>query len=138
MSNLQRTIVNPAGVCRPIGAYSHAVRVKAGELLFIAGQVALDAEGNLVGKGNVVTQTRQIYQNIGTILESMGASFSNIVEFTTYVVGKESVQPYIEGRRDIFAASFPSGDYPPNTLLVIGGLAREEFLIEISTIAALP
>ena len=71
-------------------------------------------------------------------LEGVGASFSNVVEFTTYVVGQDSVQGFIEGRTEVFPTIFPDGDYPPNTLLVIGGLVREEFLVEVSAVAALP
>lgn len=138
MPQLQRTIVNPPGAPRPIGAYSNAVRVKAGELLFIAGQVALDASGGLVGKGDVRAQTRQAFENIGHALASVGASFSNVVEFTTFLVGRESIQPFMQARNELFPRYFPGGDYPPNTLLIISGLVREEFLVEIKAVAALP
>ena len=138
MTQLQRSIVRPTDMLAPIGAYSHGIRVKAGEFLFVAGQVGLGADGNLVGAGDVSAQARQTFQNIGKVLESVGATFSNVVEFTTYLVGRDSVQPYLDGRVDIFAEIFPNRDYPPNTLLVIDGLVREEFLVEVSAIAALP
>ena len=138
MAQLQRSMVNPPGVSPPIGLYSQVARVRPGELLFIAGQVSIDEDGNLVGEGDIAAQARQTIRNIGRILEGVGASFSNVVEFTTYVVGKENVRPYLEGRAGPYAEAFPDGDYPPNTLLVIDGLVREEFLLEISTVAALP
>jgi enamine deaminase RidA (YjgF/YER057c/UK114 family) len=138
MATLQRTVVNPAQAPQPLGAYSNAVRVKAGELVYIAGQVGVDARGNLVGKGDVQAQTRQIFENLGQVLASVGASFSNVVEFTTYLVGRESVQPFMAARTELFPQLFPRQDYPPNTLLIVNGLVREEFLVEIKAVAALP
>ena len=137
MPNLGRSIVNTVQAPQPIGAYSQAVRVKAGELVFLAGQVGIDADGNLAGE-DVAAQTRQVYANLGKVLESVGASYSSVVEFTTYLVGKESIQPFIQTRTEVFPGIFPEGDYPPNTLLVIDGLVRPEFLVEVKAVAALP
>ncbi len=138
MSELRRAIVNTDKAPQPIGAYSQAIRTAPGELLFIAGQVAVDLEGNPIGIGDMTAQTRQVFDNLEGVLESVGATFSNVVEFTTYVVGRDSVQGFIEGRTEVYPSIFPDGDYPPNTLLVIDGLVREEFLLEISAVAALP
>jgi enamine deaminase RidA (YjgF/YER057c/UK114 family) len=115
-----------------------AARVKAGSFLFVAGQVPVDDAGNLVGAGDAAAQTRQVFQNLGQVLESAGASFNDVVEFTTYVAGSDSVQPFIQARTEIFPRIFPNADYPPNTLLVVAGLVREEFLVEIKAVAALP
>ncbi len=138
MSELSRAIVNTDKAPQPIGAYSQAIRTAPGELLFIAGQVAVGLDGNSVGVGDMTAQTRQVFENLGGILESVGATFSNVVEFTTYVVGRDSVQGYIAGRTEVYPGIFPDGDYPPNTLLVVDGLVREEFLLEIKAVAALP
>jgi enamine deaminase RidA (YjgF/YER057c/UK114 family) len=112
--------------------------VKAGRLVYVAGQVGVDLSGTLVGPGDAAAQTRQVLENIGQILSAAGAGFSNVVEFTTYVVGRSSVQGFIDGRNQVFPDIFPNGDYPPNTLLVVDGLVREEFLVEIKAVAALP
>ena len=138
MPETERQIVNTAAAPQPLGAYSQAIRVRAGELLYIAGQVGVDKDGNLPGDGGLAAQTRQVYDNLGAILNSVGASFSDVVEFTTYVVGRASVQPFMAARAEIFPGLYPDGDYPPNTLLVIEGLVREEFLVEIKAVAALP
>ena len=138
MTALQRAAVKTAEAPQPVGLYSQAMRVQARELMFIAGQIALDTEGKLVGKGNAGAQTRQIYKNIGAILQSVGASFSNVVEFTTYVVGKEALQAFMQARTEIFPNLYPNGDYPPNTLLVVSALVREEYLVEIKAVVALP
>ena len=138
MSELRRAIVSTDQAPQPIGAYSQAIRTAPGELLFIAGQVAVDLNGSPVGVGDMAAQTRQVFENLGGILESVGATFSNVVEFTTYVVGRDSVQAYIAARTEVYPEIFPDADYPPNTLLVVDGLVREEFLLEIKAVAALP
>ena len=138
MAQANRVALNPDGAPRPLGAYSQAVKVSPGSLLYVAGQVGVDQRGNLVGKGDVAAQTRQVFQNIGAVLNGAGASFSDVVEFTTYLVGRESIQPFIEARTQIFPDLFPNGDYPPNTLLVINGLVNEDMLVEIKAVAALP
>ena len=138
MSDLQRTAVISDNAPAPLGAYSVGMTVNAGRLVYVAGQVGVDISGNLVGPGDAAAQTRQVLQNIGGVLEAAGAGFSNVVEFTTYVVGRSSVQGFIDGRNQVFPDIFPNGDYPPNTLLVVHGLVREEFLVEIKAVAALP
>ena len=138
MADLQRTAVTSDKAPAPLGAYSLGMSVNAGRLVYVAGQVGVNAAGELVGPGDAAAQTRQVLQNIGHILEGAGAGFNNVVEFTTYVVGRSSVQGFIDGRNQVFPDIFPDGDYPPNTLLVVDGLVREEFLVEIKAVAALP
>ena len=134
---VQRSVVNTSDAPQPIGAYSQAIRTRAGELLFVAGQVALDADGRLVGEGDVAAQTRQVFDNIGSVLAGAGASFTDVVEFTTYLVGRATIQPFLAARSEVFPAVFPDDDYPANTLLIVEGLVRDEFLVEVKAIAAL-
>lgn len=138
MVDLRRTVVTSDEAPKPLGAYSVGMSVNAGQLLYIAGQVSVDSSGTLVGEGDIAAQTRQVFQNIGHVLAAAGAGFSNVVEFTSYVVGRDSVAGFIEGRTRVFPEIFPDGDYPPNTLLVIEGLVRPEFLVEVKAVAALP
>ena len=134
----ERTTINPQGVPAPIGAYSAVVQANCGHVAYLAGQVALNADGELVGAGDVAAQTKQVFQNLGAALEGIGASFSDVLEFTSYLVGREAVQPFISARSEIFPTLFPNGDYPANTLLVISGLVREDLLVEVKAVAALP
>lgn len=67
-----------------------------------------------------------------------GANLRNVVEFTTYLVGMDSIQPFLSARAALFPSLFPDADYPPNTLLIVDGLVQEEFLVEIKAVAALP
>ncbi len=138
MADLQRTAVTSDRAPAALGAYSVGMTVNAGRLVYVAGQVGVNTAGELVGPGDAAAQTRQVLRNIGHILDAAGAGFSNVVEFTTYVVGRDSVAGFIEGRNQVFPDIFPNGDFPPNTLLVVDGLVREEFLVEIKAVAALP
>ncbi len=138
MTQLEKTIIDPEQLQSPGGEYSSGVKVKAGSLLFVAGQTSMDSEGVLVGEGDAAAQTRQAFQNIGHVLEAAGASFSNVVEFTTYLVGLDSVQPFLEARTELFRELYPPGDHPTNTLLNIHSLAGSKALVEIKAIAVLP
>ncbi|MEC8856484.1 MAG: RidA family protein [Chloroflexota bacterium] len=137
MAGTDRAVITSSKAPQPLGAYSMAMSVSPRKLIYIAGQVSVDSSGSLVGKGNVVAQTRQALKNIGHVLAAAGASFSDVVEFTTYVVGRPSVQGYIQGRSEVYPEMYPDSDFPPNTLLVVAGLVDEDFLVEIKAVAAL-
>ena len=132
-----RTVVKPNKAPGPAGMYSIGVTTSGKKMLFIAGQVALDTSGKLVGEGDVKAQTRQVFDNIGAVLADAGASFDNVVELTSFVVDSKSVAGFLEARKAFFPKLFPKGDYPPNTLLVVSGLAFPEWLVEVKAIAAL-
>ena len=127
-------IDSPNDVHQPPGKYSHAARAE-GPLIVIAGQVALNVEGELVGQDDVAAQTRQVFCNMSAVLTGSATSYANVVEFTYYIVGRENVQGFMDARTDIFDEAYPNGDYPPATLLVVGGLANENFLVEVSALA---
>ena len=110
--------------------YSHVA--KAGNTLYIAGQVAKDKEGNLIGKGDFETQVRQVYTNLQNILNESGGSLQNIVKMTSFLTHYS----YIETFRSVRNEFFPDPQ-PPNTLLFVESLALPEFLVEIEAIAVL-
>jgi enamine deaminase RidA (YjgF/YER057c/UK114 family) len=130
-------IGNPDTLARPMGQYSHVTRVKASELLFIAGQLSADKDGKLVGADDFDAQCVQVFANIEAALKSQGASFANIVEFTTYLVHSQDVAKFMKFRLREFPRFFPNGAYPPNTLLMVDRLVQEPFLVEVQTVAAL-
>ena len=127
---------NPAGLPEPLGAYSHDSRAKASELVFIAGQLAVNEAGELVGKGDFGAQMRQVFDNLGRALRSEGLSFANVTKFTTFLVHSQDIEGFMAVREEIFAKIYPGGKYPPNTLLMIDRLVGEQFLIEVEAIAA--
>ena len=130
-------IYNSAELGTPLGAYSHVTRVRAQEYLFIAGMLSTDKTGNIIGKGDFDTQAAQTFANVRMALESAGASWKNVVQFTTYLVDAKLIEGFMAYRRREFPAMFAGAPYPPNTLLIIDRLVREEFLIEVQTIAAI-
>ena len=130
-------IVNPDALGKPLGQYSQITRVKASEFLFIAGQVATDNNGKAVGPGDFSRQCEQVFANVEAALASQGATFANVVEFTTYLVHSQDIQHFMQFRLREFPRFFPSGKFPPNTLLIVDRLVQEAFLIEVQTVAAL-
>lgn len=128
---------NPDTLAKPAGQYSHVTRVKASELLFIAGQIATDRTGALVGQDDFEAQCAQVFANIGAALRSADAGWKNVVQFTTYVVHSQDIAKLRVFRSREYSKMFPDGNYPPNTLLVVDRLAQESFLIEVQTVAAL-
>ena len=110
--------------------YSHAA--KAGNTLYIAGQIAKDKEGHLVGKGDFETQVRQVYTNLQNILNESGGSLQNIVKMTSFLTHYN----YIETFRSVRNEFFPDPQ-PPNTLLFVESLALPDFLVEIEAVAVL-
>ena len=132
----QIQILNPESLGKPLGQYSNIARVKASEFLFIAGQVGL-RPGTDKAPDDFPTQCAQVFANLGAALTSQGASFANIVEFTTYLLHSQDIAKFMTYRTLEFPRLFPNGAYPPNTLLMIDRLVREEFLIEVSAIAAI-
>jgi enamine deaminase RidA (YjgF/YER057c/UK114 family) len=129
-------IYNPEELGPPMGQYTHVTRVKANEFLFIAGMLSGDSAGNVIGEGDFDLQTRQVFRNIEAALKSAGASWGNVVQFTTYLVHSQDIPKFMEFRLREFPKMFPNGKYPPNTLLMVDRLVKEPFLVEVQTIAA--
>jgi enamine deaminase RidA (YjgF/YER057c/UK114 family) len=127
---------NPSGLAKPLGAYSHVARARTSELVFIAGQVAVNEAGELVGKSDFGVQMRQVFDNLGRALRSEGLSFTNVTKFTTFLVHSQDIEEFMTVRKELFPKLYPSGQYPPNTLLVVDRLVGEHFLIEVEGIAA--
>jgi aminoacrylate peracid reductase len=114
-------------------AYTFSPAVRAGNLLFLSGMTATDENLNLVGPGDIVAQTRYIFQRMEAVLKSLGASCANIVSTTEYLTTTENYKGTAAVRREFF-----KGTYPVATGVIVSGLLREGALIEISAIAVLP
>ena len=130
-------ILNPDALGKPLGQYSHLTRVKASEFVFIAGQVAVDKAGRIVGVDDFDAQCVQTFANIEAALNSVGAGWGNIVQFTTYLVHSQDIAKFMKYRLREFPKMFANGAYPPNTLLMIDRLVQEGLLVEVQTVAAL-
>jgi enamine deaminase RidA (YjgF/YER057c/UK114 family) len=98
--------------------------------------VAAAKEGRVVGADDFDAQCRQVFNNINTALEAVGAGWGDVVQFTTYVVDADDIAKFMQFRLREFPKMFPGGAYPPNTLLIIDRLVQAAFLIEVQTVAA--
>ena len=110
--------------------YSHAAKV--GKTLYIAGQVARDIQGRLVGKGDFGAQARQVYTNLKNILQETGGGLKNIVKTTTILTHYSNVESYKKIRDEFFGKIMP-----PNTLMIVESLASPDFMMEVEAIAVL-
>jgi enamine deaminase RidA (YjgF/YER057c/UK114 family) len=130
------SIYNVPSLGQPSGHFSHVARVRnASERLYIAGMVANDAGGKLVGAGDFEAQASQVFRNIEGALASAGATWHDVVQFTTYLTRAADIPAWRDFRSREFSRWFPDAKYPPNTLLVIDRLAADSYLIEVQTIA---
>jgi enamine deaminase RidA (YjgF/YER057c/UK114 family) len=131
------TTSNPQALAAPLGPYSHIARVRAAEFVFIAGQVAVDTAGNLVGGDDFDAQCAQVFANLDAALASVGAGWGDVVQFTTYLVHSQDIGKFAAYRRREFPHLFANGAFPPNTLLIVDRLVLESLLVEVQAIAAL-
>jgi enamine deaminase RidA (YjgF/YER057c/UK114 family) len=130
-------ILNVDSLGTPLGQYSHMTRVKATEFLFIAGMLAADRDGNVVGQHDFDAQCTQVFANLSAALASAGAGWGQVVQFTTYLVHSQDIARFMTWRLREFPRMFPDGKYPPNTMLMVDRLVQEPFLVEVQTVAAL-
>jgi enamine deaminase RidA (YjgF/YER057c/UK114 family) len=121
----------------PGPGFAHAVTV-SGTVAFVSGQVALDADGRLVGADDLAAQTAQALRNLHGILAALGADWPDVVRFGWYVLDAGSVQ-IIRDVRDEFIRG-PLGDRPnpASSLVQVAALVRPEFLVEVDAVVAVP
>jgi len=112
--------------------YTFSPAVRAGNLLFISGTTAGDESGAIVGPGDIVAQTRYIYEKFRRILTAAGAGFEHVVQTTEYITTTEHYARTAAIRRELFTPPYPTA-----TGVIVAGLLREGALIEISAIAVL-
>ena len=126
--------INPPELGAPPG-YSQVVDVRAGRIIFIAGQTALDQDGELVGKNDFASQARQVFHNLTVALQSAGCTAANLVKMTVFLREMGDLQTYRDARNHFFATTTPPAA-PAITLVEVSKLYGPDFLIEIEAIAA--
>ena len=125
---------NPEPLGTPPG-YSQIVEVRAERLLFISGQTAADAAGNVVGKGDFAAQAEQVFKNLGVALRAVGCTAASLVKLTVYLRDMGNLAAYREARNRFFATVTPP-TAPAVTLIEVSRLYGPDFLIEIEAVAA--
>lgn len=123
--------INPEDLPTP-ETYSHVVVATGSKLVFVSGQEPEDLQGNLVGRGDLATQARQVFANLGRALAAAGARPSQVTMLTIYVVGhkREYLQPIEDARVALFGEHKPA-----DALIGIATLSNPEYLIEVAAMA---
>jgi reactive intermediate/imine deaminase len=124
--------INPETMHHPAG-YTHVVEVTAGRPVYIAGQIALDPMGTLVGPGDIGAQTRQVFDNLQAALQAVGAGFEQVVKLTYYLVDATQLPVVREVRGQYLNPQQP----PASTAVEVRRLARDDLLIEVEAVAVL-
>jgi enamine deaminase RidA (YjgF/YER057c/UK114 family) len=119
--------IQPPGL-RKSPVYAHVV--KAGNTIYIAGQVAQDEEGQVVGRGDITAQATQVFENLSKALTAAGASFSDLVKITIFITDPRFREPLGKVRTQYIRDALPA-----STLVVVAGLAEPDYLIEIEAVA---
>ena len=128
---MEKQQTNIRFINRAAAGYSHVVEVKGGRTLYIAGQLAVDKEGNLVGRGDFRAQVKQVFENLDSRLKEVGASFKDVVKLNYYLTDASDLQSLRETRNSYINMENP----PASTLVVVKQLVREEYLLEVEAVA---
>jgi enamine deaminase RidA (YjgF/YER057c/UK114 family) len=128
----QPQFINPSGLTRPTG-YSHIVVTADRRTAYIAGQVAFDSTGAVVGAGDFKAQAEKVLANLRVALASVGATFGDVVKTTTFITDLENLPTLREVRGRYLDAAHP----PANSLIPVKALARPELLLEIEAVVDL-
>ena len=132
----EKQVINPDGVFRS-PSYSHAISVRGGRTVYISGQVSLNANGELVGAGDLKAQTIQAFENMKAVLAASGGTFGDVVKFSYFVKNYDPTK--IGVIRSVRDSYLPKGQPPPaSTLVGVQSLFRDDVLIEIEAIAVVP
>jgi enamine deaminase RidA (YjgF/YER057c/UK114 family) len=126
--------INPPELGTPPG-YSQIVEISAGRLVFIAGQTAVDREGNVVGRNDFTAQAEQVFRNLAIALTASGCTAANLVKLTVFLTDMGNLGSYREARNRFFASVAPPAA-PAVTLVEVSKLYGPDFMIEIEAIAA--
>jgi enamine deaminase RidA (YjgF/YER057c/UK114 family) len=124
---MPREFIQPKGLRL---APTYTPTVKAGNTVYIAGMTAVNENGEVVGRGDPATQTRQVLDNMRVALQAAGADFGNVVKLTVYITDPRFREPVGQVRSEYF-----SDPKPASTLIVCAGLADSAYLVEIEAIA---
>jgi enamine deaminase RidA (YjgF/YER057c/UK114 family) len=126
---------NPEGAAPAQGLYSHVGCIEGGRAVYLAGQLSVGADGEVVGAGDFDAQFRQVFQNLHDVLSGLGLDWRSVIKFTTYLVQSEDIPHFMRLRAENFPQWFGGDVFPPNTLLIVDRLVKAEFVLEVEAIA---
>jgi enamine deaminase RidA (YjgF/YER057c/UK114 family) len=127
--------INPPGLSQS-PAYTHVAEIRHGRLVLISGQVAYDKDGHVVGKGDMRAQTTQAFENLKIALDSVGATFNDVVKINSFLVNMpENLAAYREVRSKYLAGN----KHPPaSTTVGVAALVNPDLLLEMEAEVVLP
>jgi enamine deaminase RidA (YjgF/YER057c/UK114 family) len=132
---MEKNIINPPALARPRG-YSHGILVTGGRLLFLGGQAALDAEGEVVAPGDLVAQYEQVLRNFKTVVEAAGGKMQDIVKINIFIRDRDDYLAHLKQLGKVHRSFF--GDYYPATALFeISRFFQDGVLVEIEGMAVI-
>jgi len=131
---MKRDNINPATLSPPRN-YSHVTVITSARQIHVSGQIAMNAAGEIVGKGDLAAQTVQVYENLGHALAAAGAKLSDVFKIVTYVVNLTPDK--VAQVRAARARFVGDGPFPASTMVGVTGLVHPDLLIEIEAIAAI-
>ena len=128
----EKTFLNPPGL-KPLGLYSNIAGARGGTIYFIAGQVAVDAQGKIVGRGDIQAQAEQVFENLRLALHAVGGTFEDVLKFTIFIknLTPEARKAVMSVRNRLISQTHP----PAATMIGIDQLVEEDLLVEIEAVA---
>lgn len=132
---MDREILNPSSLAHPSG-FSYGVLTTGGRLLFLAGQTASDADGQIVALGDLVAQYEQVLRNLQTVVTVAGGTMQDIVKITIFISNRDDYRAHLKPLGQVHRAYFGS-HYPATALFEISRFFQDGALIEIEGIAVL-
>jgi enamine deaminase RidA (YjgF/YER057c/UK114 family) len=127
-----KRFVNPPGL-KPLGMYSNVACARGGTVVFISGQVAVDSQGNIVGKGDIESQAVQVFENLKLALEAAGGTFQDVLKFTIFIKNlTPEARKAVTGVRSRYISP---ANPPAATMVGIERLVEDDLLVEIEAVA---
>ena len=105
--------------------------------VYISGQVAWNASGDVVGADDLRAQFVQVYENLRSLVAHAGGTLADVVQLRTYLTSRELLPAFVAIRNDLYPTLFPNREYPTNTLLIVGGLVDPALLLEVEAVAVI-
>ena len=125
--------INPSAIARAAETYTHIIKSTAKTLVIVAGQVAMDETGRIIGIRDIEQQTHQVLKNIRICVEAAGSSMSNVISRTTYITNMDDAPKIIS----IFPQYFDVDKPPAGTMVQIGALYPRDAMIEVEVTAVI-
>ena len=134
-ASVQVRYINPPGLAAN-PRFTQMVEINGGRTILISGQVAYDKEGKVVGKGDIRAQTKQVFENLKTALDAVGATFNDVVKLNTFMV---NMPENLDGHREVRGQYLAQNDHPPaSTTVGVAALVNPDLLLEVEAVVVLP